>query len=237
MGIRAPLCARRFLKMEYAIKQKILLRLGRLIFGLFLCSAGIALTIKANIGYGPWEVFHSGLGQTVGLTIGTAVILVGFTIIVIIVLMGEKIGLGTIFNMLLIGMFLDLILWSGVIPAVKNVYIGLLVLMAGLYALSIGTYFYIGSGFGAGPRDGLMLVLARRTKLSVGLVRSIIELTATLLGWLLGGMVGIGTVLYGVAIGFCINSTFRFLKFNPTEIRHATLMETYREIAAVVKSK
>lgn len=217
--------------------RKLLLRFAKLIFGLLLYAAGIALTIKANIGYGPWEVFHFGLAKTVGLTIGIAGIVVGLAIIVIIVLMGEKIGIGTILNMLLIGLFLDAILLSGILPTIQNTYIGMLVLIAGLYTISIGSYFYISSGFCAGPRDGLMVSLTRRTGLPIGVIRSIIELAAIGVGWLLGGMVGLGTVLYGLAIGFCVQSTFRLLRFNPAVVRHLTVAETFKEIKDILRDR
>jgi len=203
--------------------QKTLIRFARLIFGLFLYALGIVLTIKANIGYGPWEVFHAGLGRTIGISIGNASILVGFIIILITLLLGEKPGIGTILNMLLIGIFMDFILKSDLVPLVENKYFGLAVLIVGLYIISLASYFYIGSGFGAGPRDGLMIVLTRKTKLPIGIVRGTIELTATVIGWMLGGMAGIGTVISGLAIGFCIQSTFRLLKFKPEEIANPTM--------------
>lgn len=203
-------------------------RILRLLTGLLLYSIGIVLTIKADIGYGPWEVFHVGLGKAIGISIGNASIVVGFIIILITLLMKEKLGLGTILNMVLIGWFIDIILRLNFIPVVENRILGILVLLLGLYVISFGSYFYIGSGFGAGPRDGLMVALTRRLKLPIGVIRGGIELTATIIGWLLGGMAGIGTIISGFAIGFCIQSTFRMLKFKPTEIQHSTLSDMYR---------
>ncbi|MFA5851046.1 MAG: hypothetical protein WC833_14345, partial [Bacteroidales bacterium] len=133
---------------ENGIMRKIALSFSKLVFGLFLYALGIALTIRANIGYGPWEVFHVGLGRTVGITIGNASIAVGLIIIVITLLMGEKIGVGTILNMFLIGFFLDGLLISDIIPVIENTYLGILALIAGLYIIAVGSYFYIGSGFG-----------------------------------------------------------------------------------------
>jgi len=151
--------------------------------------------------------------------------------------MGEKIGVGTILNMILIGLFLDIILLSDIVPIIENTYLGVLVLITGLYIISLGSYFYIGSGFGAGPRDGLMVALARKIKLPIGIIRSVIELTATILGWLLGGMVGIGTVISGFAIGFCIQSTFSILKFDPTKIVHSTIYDSYKELKHAIKNE
>ncbi len=215
--------------------QSILLRLCKLIFGLFLYALGIMLTIKANIGYGPWEVFHVGLGKVAGMSIGTASIAVGLVIILVTLLMGEKIGVGTVLNMVLIGSFLDALLLIDAVPVVDSTILGIIVLIVGLYLISFGSYFYIGSGFGAGPRDGLMVALARKTGLPIGVIRSAIELTATILGWALGGMVGIGTVLSGFAIGFCIQSTFGLLHFDPKSIAHATLRESFDELRLALK--
>ncbi|MEL7556289.1 MAG: hypothetical protein AAGU26_08925 [bacterium] len=216
---------------------KIALRFSKLILGLFLYALGIVLTIQANIGYGPWEVFHVGLSAATGLSIGGASIIVGLIIVVITVLMGERIGIGTLLNMLLIGFFLDLLLAIGLIPRIENTLVGIIVLIIGLYVISLGSFFYIGSGFGAGPRDSLMVALTRKLRWPIGLIRSLIELTATIFGWMLGGMVGIGTLISGFAIGFCVHSSFKLLKFDPTKIHHSTLNESYAEIRAALRTR
>lgn len=208
--------------------QSFVQRFVRLLFGLLLYAIGIVLTIRANIGYGPWEVFHVGLGKAIGISIGNASIIVGFIVILITLMMKEKLGLGTILNMVFIGWFIDIILKIDIIPLVENKVLGVVVLILGLYIISLGSFFYIGSGFGAGPRDGLMVALTRKLKLPIGVIRGGIELTATIIGWLLGGMAGIGTIISGFAIGFCVQTTFRVLKFKPTEIKHTTLSDMYR---------
>jgi len=201
------------------------IRLLNVIFGLFLYALGIVVTIKANIGYAPWDVFHVGIANKTGLTIGTVSILVGLLIVIIVTLFREKFGLGTILNMLLIGLFLDVVF--PYIPEAQNFIFGIVMLIAGLFIISVGSYFYIKSAFGAGPRDNLMVVLARRTRLPVGLCRFAVELFATVTGWFLGGMVGIGTVISVIAIGFCIQITFKIFKFNVTAVKHETLKDTY----------
>jgi len=216
---------------------KFLSRLLKLMLGLFLYALGIVFTIKANIGYGPWEVFHVGLGNAFGITIGTASIIVGLAIIIITLALGEKIGFGTLANMIFIGLFMDLIIGFDVIPLFNNMFWGIPIQAIGLYIISAGSYFYIGSGFGAGPRDSLMVLLTRKTKLPIGLIRAGIEVAATFCGWLLGGMVGIGTIIAGFAIGICIQSTFAVLKFDPTMVKHSTLVESYRELKELLKPK
>ena len=207
-----------------------ILRILNMIIGIIFYSLGIAATIKANIGYAPWDVFHVGLANTLGFSIGFSTILTGIVIVLITVLLGEKIGFGTISNMILLGIFLDIILYINIIPIPKNIIISILMLVAGLFIISIGSYFYIGAAFGAGPRDSLMIVLTKKTKFSVGIWRSTIELLATVFGWLLGGMVGIGTVISVVVIGFCIQITFRILRFDITSIKHESLLDTLKTL-------
>ena len=210
--------------------DKFFIRFMRLIFGLFLYALGIVMTLKANVGYAPWDVLHVGLAKTTGITIGLASILVGLLIVAVTFLLGEKLGLGTILNMILIGAFLDLILMVDVIPTMENSYWGIVLLIAGLFVISIATYYYIGSGFGAGPRDSLMVALARKTNLPIGFCRGTIEVVAVVVGWRLGGMVGIGTIVAAFTVGFCIQLTFRILKFDPKQVHHQTLRATYQAL-------
>ncbi|MCH4886031.1 hypothetical protein EZV73_00560 [Acidaminobacter sp. JC074] len=201
-------------------------RLFNLILGLFICSVGITMTIQANIGYAPWDVFHAGLANLLNTTIGLASIVAGLLIVIIVSLFGEKLGVGTILNMVLIGLFIDIIRRFNIIPQADNFLISLIMLILGLFILSVGSYFYIGSGFGAGPRDNLMVVLRRKTGLPVGVSRVIVELAATLVGWRLGGQLGIGTLIAAFSIGFCIQTTFKVLNFNTTHVKHQTIKDT-----------
>ena len=208
--------------------RSLLARFLSMVFGLMLYALGIIVTIKANIGYAPWDVLHVGIANTVGLSIGTISILVGFFILIIVTLLGEKLGLGTIANMILIGLFIDMFLFIDIIPTGNTMLIGIAMLIAGLFIISLGSFFYIQSAFGAGPRDSLMVALTRKTKIPVGICRCIIEFLATLGGWFLGGMVGIGTIISVIAIGFCIQITFKLTRFNVTAVQHESLRDTFR---------
>ena len=203
-----------------------LTRVVRLLFGIFLYALGIYFTLQANIGYAPWDVFHAGLAKTAGITFGVAAIYVGVAICAITLLLGEKLGLGTILNMLLIGIILDILIAANFIPIANSLFLGAPMLLLGLFIISLGSYFYIGSGFGAGPRDSLMVALTRKTNLPVGLIRGGIETTAAIIGYFLGGLIGIGTLLSAVAIGFIIQYTFKVLNFDSTQIEHETLAKT-----------
>jgi len=210
--------------------KKYIFRFINLMFGLVLYAIGIAVTLRANIGYAPWDAFHAGLSQKAGFSFGTASIIVGVFVGVLVMVWGEKIGLGTILNMVLIGIYIDIILFTGILPLSKNYATGIPMLLAGLFIIAVGTYFYIKSGFGAGPRDSLMVVMNRKTRIPVGVCRIIVELTVTFAGWALGGMIGIGTVISGVAIGFFVQLVFAVLKFEPASVQHETLRQTYQNI-------
>ncbi len=208
--------------------KQLFIRIIRLIWGLFLYSLGIVVTINANIGYAPWDVFHVGLGKMTGMSIGTASIASGIVIGIIALLLGEKLGLGTILNMALIGVFLDILLELHIIPAASNVIYGAPMMILGLFIIAFASYFYISSGFAAGPRDSLMVALRRKTRLPIGICRGTIELIAVVIGWRLGGMVGLGTILSAFTIGFCVQTVFKLLKFDPTKVKHETLDQTFR---------
>jgi uncharacterized membrane protein YczE len=163
-------------------------------------------------------------------------LLLGLMIIIIVAILGEKLGFGTILNMILIGLFMNIIFMINLIPMARNLISGTIMLITGLFIISFGSYFYIKSAFGAGPRDSLMVVLARKTKLPIGLCRGVIELLATIIGWFLGGMVGIGTVISVIAVGFCIQSAFKILKFDVTAVKHETLSETLATIRKAIRN-
>ena len=204
--------------------------MSKLIFGLFLYALGIVITMKAHLGFAPWEVFHQGVSLTIGLSIGKVSILTGFVICILVYLSGEKLGLGTILNMFLIGIFMDWILESNVIPRMSGFISGMIMMFIGLFIISFASYFYIGSGFGAGPRDSLMVAIERKTGLAVGISRGIIEGSAVFIGWLLGGPVGFGTVIAAFGISFCIQIVFSLMKFETTLVKHETLGTTLQSL-------
>ncbi|MDX9898695.1 MAG: hypothetical protein RBT62_07230 [Spirochaetia bacterium] len=210
-------------------------RLVRLIVGLFLYAIGIVLTLKAHIGYSPWDVFHVGLSQVVGMSIGLASILTGLAIVITAAFLGERVGLGTILNMVLIGLFLDLILALDVIPQAASPVLGLAMMVAGLLVISLASFFYIGSGFGAGPRDSLMVAITRKTRIPIGLARAGIELFAVFVGWRMGGLVGFGTLFFALTIGLGMQLTFKLLRFDPASIEHESLMATWNNVRASMR--
>lgn len=214
--------------------KAVVIRLFRLFFGLFLYAVGIVLTMQAHIGYAPWEVFHAGIARVMGVQIGTVTILVGLLIGIAVMLFGEPLGLGTVCNMVVIGLFMNILLASGLFAELSNPVLGVVQLIAGLFVISLASYFYISSGFGAGPRDSLMVLLSRKTKFSVGTCRGAIEVGVTAVGFLLGGFLGWGTLLSAVLIGFCIQITFKVLHFDPKKVAHEDFVSSYRKLGAYV---
>ena len=210
-----------------------LIRILRLLFGTFLFALGIILTIKADIGYAPWEVFHVGLALTMRISLGVASIIAGVVIVAFVSVCGEKIGIGTLTSMVVTGIFIDLIDKLDIIPMAESLIPGIAMLISGMLVISVGTFFYINSAFGVGPRDNLMVVLNRKTKLPVGVCRSFVELAVTLTGWFLGGKVGIGTVISVIGMGVCIQIVFAIFRFKAAEIEHESLKQTFEFLANI----
>lgn len=173
-------------------------RLPRLLLGLVLCGWGIAAMVASELGLGPWDVLHQGLSVRSGIPIGTTGILVGMLVLIAWYPLRERPGLGTVLNVLVIGIVIDLtLLW---LPTPGSLALRGLLLLAGPVLFAVGSGFYIGAGLGAGPRDGVMTGLARRGW-PVGVARAAIELTVLVFGWVLGGTVGIGTLVFAASIG------------------------------------
>ncbi|MCL1874709.1 MAG: hypothetical protein FWF87_00455 [Synergistaceae bacterium] len=211
-------------------------RFIRLIFGLFLYSLGVVLTIKGDIGLLTWDVLHQGISIHVGITMGQASITVGFVIVAIAFFMGEKIGFGTVLNMLLIGTFMDILLESGLFPKMDTQVSGFAMVTAGLIVIAFASYFYIGAGFGAGPRDSLMVMLVRKMNCRVGVARAIVEGTAVALGWLLGGFLGVGTLYSVFGVSIAVQFVFFLLKFDVKKVRQESLADTYINLKEAFKT-
>jgi uncharacterized membrane protein YczE len=174
-------------------------RLPRLALGLVAFGVGIALLVFADLGLGPWDVLHQGLADVVDLPIGTVGILVGLVVLAGWLPLRQRMGIGTVANVLGVGAVIDLVLWA--LPSVTSLWVRVPSAAAGVVLMGLGCATYIGAGLGPGPRDGLMVGLHERGWGSVRSVRTGIELCALALGWALGGTVGVFTVVQAVTIG------------------------------------
>jgi len=185
----------------------------------------------------PWDVFHQGLGNLLGITMGQASILVGLVIVLANWLLGEKIGIGTLCNMVFIGLFLDLLMQNNVIPQFDALALRILMMFMGLFIIGIATYFYLSVGWGAGPRDGLMVALTKRTNKSVRFIRNSIEVSAVTIGFLLGGSLGLGTLAMALSGGYFIQLAFKLFRFDVKALKHHYLEDHVRELSIAFKRK
>jgi uncharacterized membrane protein YczE len=175
-------------------------RLPGLLAGLVLFGLGISLMVQAGAGLGPWEAFHQGIAVRTGIPIGTVSILLGLPILALWWPLGERPGLGTLLNVALIGTSTNA--GIGLIPAAAGGTVGALAMMlAGVLVIGLGSGLYLAADLGPGPRDGLMTGLHHRFGWSIRRSRTAIELSVLVAAWLLGGTIGIGTVVFAVGIG------------------------------------
>lgn len=189
-------------------------RVVRCTAGLVLFGLGISLMVRAGLGVPPWDVFHQGVSELTGLPMGTVIILTGLAILLLWIPLRQRVGVGTVLNAVVIGLTVDVVL--ALLPDASGVAAGVAFLAAGLVAVAAGSGLYIGAGLGAGPRDGLMLGLSERG-LSLRTARTAIEVGVLLVGWALGGTVGVGTLVFAVAIGPMVHVALPLLRIHPTE--------------------
>ncbi|HEX8392066.1 MAG TPA: hypothetical protein VF665_06900 [Longimicrobium sp.] len=171
----------------------------QLVVGLAGFGVAVSLMVRSGLGLGPWDAFHAGLANRTGISIGAASIIAGVLIVAGSWFIGVRPGVGTLANMLLIGLFIDLTL--PVMPQAANWLVGGVMYVVAILVCGLSTGFYMAPGLGKGPRDGLIVGLCRRTGRSIRLVRTLVELSALGLGWGMGGPVGVGTLLFTFGIG------------------------------------
>jgi uncharacterized membrane protein YczE len=182
-----------------------------LISGFIAWGVGLALFVRANLGLGPWDAFHQGLGFQAGITIGQASVVAGFCILLLWIPLRERPGIGTILNVLLIGPVTDIGL--RIIPeGIEPYWLRALMLLTGMACIGIGSALYLPAGLGAGPRDGLMMGLNRKFGWSLRVSRTMVEASALGIGWLMGGTVGIGTLVFAFGIGPLVQASLRYGK-------------------------
>ena len=210
--------------------REYLRRIELLLAGLAVSAVGITLMLQANIGLEPWSVLQQGMSKTFGITYGTAASIVGAAVIAIAFFCGESFGIGTLANIFVCPLFIDALLYLNWIPLFEGLAAGLAALLAGMELLALGTWMYMKSALGSGPRDALMVVLARKTHRSVGVCRAAVEVVIVLIGWRLGGQVGIGTVISAVGVGSLFNLNFALLHFAPAGLHQENLPETIRRL-------
>ena len=202
-------------KLDWRNTRDIARRLILLMVGLFCYGLAICITVKARLGLGSWDIFHKGLSLHTPLTFGQAGQVTGLVIILVSLGLGIRPGLGTVANVYFIGLWVDIIGQSNVIPVAETVggwVAQLLWIVIGLFVLGLGSGLYLKAGLGAGPRDSFMLALVKHTGWRVAVCRAIMEVTVAVVGVLLGGPLGIGTVLIAFGIGPAVELGLRICR-------------------------
>lgn len=181
-----------------------------LVLGLWLFGTGEALLIKSSLGVSPWTVLAQGISMQTRLTIGLATFLTSVIVLTFWIPLKEKIGLGTILNAIVIALAIDVMLQ--ILPSSNNLFINFSEVIAGVLLVGLGSGLYLTCNMGPGPRDGWMTGLHKKTKVSVGRVRLLIEVCVLSIGWFLGGTVGIGTVLFAGLVGYSVSVWLNIVK-------------------------
>ena len=196
---------------------------------LFVNGFGVYLTIRADIGAAPWDVLSLGLSKTLGILYGNASIAVSLTILLIDVLMREPIGIAMFIDAVVVGKAVDFFNWLDPVPRGSSLEVSVPMLIAGLFVLAYTQYTYMIASLGCGPRDTLLVGLAKRLRrVPIGMVSIALLSTATLIGWLLGGPVGLGTLLCAFGAGPVMQLAFRTVRFDATAIRHQRLRDSIK---------
>lgn len=191
------------------LRDFIVIQIGFLLYGL-----AIALVVRADLGTGTWVVLEVALANILGIKIGTMTVYMGFAVLMIALALREQVGWGTLANILSIGPWLNLFL-DGIGTPGENLPLQIGMFLLGVLIQGVATAVYIGVAAGAGPRDSLMLAIHRTTGVSIRLARGAIEVIVVLIGWLLGGPLGIGTVVFALLIGPSVQWAFRLFKVHP----------------------
>lgn len=208
----------------------IIIRFMKLMIGLFICSCGFVLFNNSNMGMNAWNVFHEGLSLNLPITIGQASQIVGLVIIIISMFLKIFPGFGTILNMYFIGIFMDKIIELNIVPFPESLLFRTLMCIMGVIVLSFGMFVYMNQELGAGPRDGLMLWLTKETKYKLSTIKNTMEIIALILGIILGGKFGLGTILASLVAGPLVQRIFMLFKRNPKELNQTNIISFINEV-------
>lgn len=211
-------------------KSNLFMRYAKLMIGLFICSIGQNLFLYCDLGMNPWNVFHQGLSMYLPITLGQASQSVGLIIITFCMFFKIFPGIATILNMYFIGFFVDLIINLNILSTPETFIGKIIMCISGVIVLSIGMFLYMSQELGAGPRDGLMLALTQRTKFKVGAIRNFMEITVLIVGIILGGKFGVGTIIASLLAGPALQTIFKIFNVNPKELKQENLFDVYNKL-------
>ena len=201
----------------------------RIVLGLLVFSLGVHLTILANIGLMPWDCLGMGVSYHTPLNYGLSMTAMSVLILLIDLLLRERIGFGTVIDAVLTGNFVQMFNDLDPFPMCATVWTGIPVMLLGLVIMSLGMWLYMSAGQCCGPRDSLLVGLGKRlSRWSIGTVSILLLATVLLIGWLLGGPVGIGTLISTFGLGIIMNLVYKLLRFEPRKVRHRDVLEILR---------
>lgn len=206
-------------------------RLPSLFLGLFLFAVGIVMILNADLGMGPWGVLQVGLTKNTALTFGQVSQIIGLVVLVIGWALGFPPGFATLMNMYFIGLFIDLLMAGNIIPRSGSMLGQLALLLGGIGVLGGASFLYLNPKLGAGPRDGLMMGLVQKLNRPVSHVRAGIELTVLIIGYFLGGPIGLGTIISALTVGYAIQIAFKIGNYdsNAKHLNLFTLLNALRD--------
>ncbi len=208
-------------------QKNIFLGWVRIVLGLLVFALGVHLTIRADLGLAPWDCLGMGISKQTPLNYGLSMTATSILILIIDVLMKEKIGFGTIIDALLTGNFVQMFNDIDPFPETTNIFAGIVIIIVGLTLMAIGQYYYMSAAQCCGPRDALLVGLGKRlSRLPIGAVQVLLWGTVLLIGWLLGGPVGIGTIVTTFGSGVVLQMVFSVIGFEPREVKHQSVFET-----------
>ncbi len=214
---------------ENKTRKAILLNALIAAVSLFVNGFGVYLTIQANIGAGPWDVLNLGLAKTLGILYGTASVAISYSILAIDISMKEPIGIAMFIDAFVVGKSVDFFNRINLVPKCNSMITGIFVMLIGLVIMSYTQFTYMSAALGCGPRDTLLVALAKRAKrIPIGIVSVTLLSLATFIGWLLGGPVGIGTLICAFATGPIMQMAFTSVKFDATSVHHQHLLESWK---------
>ena len=214
------------MKKSIIIRQWLQIAAGLLVF-----SFGVHLTIFANIGLAPWDCLGMGIARHTPLNYGLAMTVMAVIILGIDLLLKEKIGFGTIIDALLTGNFVQMFNDLNPLPLNRNLWMGILLMLTGFIFMALGMYIYMKAGQCCGPRDALLVGLGKRMpKVAIGIVEIMLWAVVLLIGWLLGGPVGIGTLISTFGAGLVMQAVYHALGFEPRAVRHRSVLQVLKEL-------
>lgn len=212
------------------MEKKVIKDIVNLFIGFFLTALAVVIMVNSNVGLSPWDVLHQGINKTIGVTMGQASIIVGIVVIMTSVLLGENLGWGTIGSIFVPGFLIDIITNLNILPQATGLLSGIVMTFIGLVVMAIATVAYLKPAMGCGPRDGLMIAIHKKTGKSIGFLRGVMETLAVIVGFLMGGTFGVGTIISALGFGYILEIAFKIFKLNPN-VTHKMIFSSLKKVS------